>query len=325
MRILTGFILAFALALGNAGAATKPPSKPKAASALGFQKSEQVLKWINGYRETPEPDRLPDAVKAMGDLGLLREIDSAGVYIGFIAGVLGSNPDKAEKLIGKMFPMPPEDQVILIKAIAFSGLDNWKDVLGKFVERMPARLVLIRKYMYGGGKTLAELPLDDSSFVLDAHWGYFFATGSSAPVRRILEAVAWSNDKNNLEHLTIGSMAKWTLATNATRDKELLDLLKAEMNTQPPAVTKPLREVIDAAETFETSRIRKQALASIDELKAKGPQDNRDVNWWGQAGQTALAVGCVAANALGQVQVGIPCVIGGALSSAALKLFTTPQ
>ncbi len=62
-----------------------------------------------------------------------------------------------------------------------------------------------------------------------------------------------------------------------------------------------------------------EALASIDELKAKGPESTRNFNWWGQAGQTVFALGCVAAGALGQVQVGIPCVVGGALSNAALK------
>ena len=35
-----------------------------------------------------------------------------------------------------------------------------------------------------------------------------------------------------------------------------------------------------------------------------------------------LAVGCVAAGALGQEQVGLPCMIGGATASAALKVYT---
>jgi hypothetical protein len=85
-----------------------------------------------------------------------------------------------------------------------------------------------------------------------------------------------------------------------------------------------LREVILAAETFETAKIRRDAVASIDELKAKGPESKRNFSWWGQAGQTALALGCVAASAMGQVQLGIPCVVGGAVSSAALK-YLAPQ
>jgi hypothetical protein len=324
MRKSIGWLLAALLFLWPLAASAKPDRKSKPAPAPAFAKGEDILKWINEYRSAPDPARLPQAVKAMGDLGLLREIDNAGVYIGFTAGVIGSNPDQAQSLITKMFPMPPEDQVALIKAIAFSGLENWKELLSSISERMPARTVLVRKYLYGDGKTLDALPLDEGSFVLDCHWGYYFATGSAKPVRRILEALAWSTNKDDVEKLTMGSMAKWTLASNASRDRDLLDIMKAELNTQPKAVTGPLREVIEAAETYETSRIRKEALAAIDELKLKGPQKNRDYAWWGQAGQTALALGCVAASALGQVQIGIPCVIGGAVSSAALK-FLTPQ
>lgn len=320
MQLLVGLLLAAVFALSPASAKDKAKRPPE----LEFKKSEQVLKWINDYRRAPDPEQLPNVVRAMGNLGLFRELDTSGVYIGFIAGVIGSNPDKAERLISRIFPMPPEDQVVLIRAIAYSGLPNWKILLEKFVERMPARMVLIRKYLYGDGQTLADLPIDPN--VLDTLWGYYFATGAPPPVQRIVGALALSEDKNDVEKLTIGSMAKWTLATNASRDKELLDILSEEMNRQPAEVRKPLREVIEAAETFETSKIRKDAVAAIDELKTKGSLNSRNFSWWGQAGQTVLALGCVAAGAMGQVALGIPCVVGGALSTAALKyLAPAPQ
>jgi hypothetical protein len=47
--------------------------------------------------------------------------------------------------------------------------------------------------------------------------------------------------------------------------------------------------------------------------------------WWGQAGQTALALGCIVAGAMGHVEVGVPCIIGGAASSAALKYMVPGQ
>lgn len=291
-----------------------------------FARAEAVLKWINGYRSEPAPDKLPAAVKAMGEFGLLRDLDQAGLQVGFIAGVLGTNPDKAPRLVAQMFPMPPEDQVILIKAIAFSGLPNWKQLLSAFSERMPARQVLIDKYLFGDGKTLFELPLDEGSFVLDSHWGYYFGSGSEPAVGRIVSALAWMKEGDSVDKLTIAAMAKWTLASNATRDKDLLDALKGQMNVQESEVARTnLREVILAAETFETGKIRRDAVAAIDELKAKGPQSARNYSWWGQAGQTVLALGCVAASAMGQVQLGIPCVVGGAVSTAALKyLAPTP-
>jgi hypothetical protein len=80
-----------------------------------------------------------------------------------------------------------------------------------------------------------------------------------------------------------------------------------------------LREVIDAAETFEFGKVRRDAMASIEQLKTRGPASARNTLWWGQAGQTALALGCIVAGALGHVEVGVPCIVGGAVSSAALK------
>ncbi|KUO63959.1 MAG: hypothetical protein APF80_16215 [Alphaproteobacteria bacterium BRH_c36] len=283
-----------------------------------FVKEDDVLRFINDYRENKTPAQVPGLVKAMVRLGALSDPEKAGVYTGFIAGVIGENQLKAPELIAEMFPMPPVQQVVLIKAIAFSGLPDWKELLEQFVERMPARKVLIGKYLYGDGKTLGELSMDDP-FVIDAHWGNYFATGAWEPGIRIISALAWAEDQNDIEKLTIGSMAKWTLASNAARDKNLLDLAKVQMNHQDETVRRQLREVIEAAELYEIGRLREDALKRIDALRAGGPQNARDWSKWGNYGTTALALGCVVASVLGQVQFGIPCVVGGALSTAAVN------
>lgn len=312
--------VAVALVLLPAGADAKKKSRPPAP----FTKTEQLLAWINDYRNKPEPERLPNAFKGMREMGQFKDIEQAGIYVGFLAGVIGSNPDTAEKLITDMFPMPPPDQVVVVKAIAYSGLADWKELLGKFVERMPARKVIIERYLYGKLPTLRDLPLD-SPIGVDANWGYYFATGSSEPIQRLVRTLAWSKEKNNVEKLTIGSMVKWTLATNSSRDHDLLGYLKTSLPHQPDNVAVPLREVIEGAETFELATIRKDALASIEELKTKGPESARNFSWWGQAGQTVFALGCVAAGVMGQVYMGVPCVVGGAMSNVALKYLTPPS
>ncbi len=317
MRLI-GLVLAFLLLVG-------PRSAESAAPKGAFKSQQDVLKWISGYKAKPDPMRLPDAVRAMSAFGVFRDLDQAGVYIGFMAGVLGANSAKAEALVTGMFPIPPEDQVAIIRAIAYSGIPEWKDLLGKFVERMPARKVLIQHHLFGKAATLQTLPLHESPAALDTLWGFYFATGSPEPVRRIVSVLSWSKDANDVEKLTLGSMAKWTLATNAQKDKELLDHLKNEMNRQPKEILRELREVIAAAETFETSKLRKDAVASIEELRRKGPQSARTTTYWGQAGQTALALGCVVAGALGHAEIAVPCVVGGAVSSAALRLLTPQQ
>ena len=287
-----------------------------------FASTEHILRWINGYRNKPNPSKLPAAVKAMSELNVFRDMDTAGIYVGFMAGVLQTNPKRAEELVTKMFPMPPEDQVAIVRAIAYSELPDWKDLMLKFVERMPARKGLIDRFVYGKQPTIGHVALDSGTAPLDTLWGLYFATGSFEPVSRIVSVLAWAKDQNNVERLTIGSMAKLSLATNASRDKELLDMLKGSMNSEGTETRAVLQEVIDAAETFEFGRVRKDAMAAIEQLKMKGPASARNFSWWGTAGQTALALGCIVAGAMGHVEVGIPCVVGGAVSGAALKYLT---
>ena len=291
-----------------------------------FSSHEQILQWINDYRLEPQPKKLPAAVKAMSRLGLFRDQDAAGVYVGFMAGVLGSNPGMAEKLITCMFPMPPEDQAAIIKAIAYSGLPNWKTLLIAFSERMPARKVMIDSYLRDKAPVLHNLPLDSGPAPIDTLWGYYFATGSLEPVYRIVQALKWAGDKSDLNRLTVGSVAKWTLADNASRDKELLDFLREQrhLRNHPESVRKALAEIVEAAETFETNKIRKDAVAAIEEVKRTGPQVNNPwakVAYWGS---TAVAVGCVVASALGAAAIGVPCILTGAASSAAVKLLNGP-
>jgi hypothetical protein len=90
-------------------------------------------------------------------------------------------------------------------------------------------------------------------------------------------------------------------------------MFKREVPRQSADVQPLLKEVIEASETMELAHIRQAALAAIEDLKRKGPGDKRDMSTWGQVGQGVLAAGCVAAAATGQVEFGLPCVVGGAL------------
>lgn len=296
--------------------AARPKAAPK---AQPFTSAEHILRFIDGYRARPEPERLPEVVKAASSLGLFRDMEGAGVHVGFMAGVIAANPDKAEKLITAMFPIPPEDQVAIIRAIAYSGLPDWKALLGKFVERMPARSVLIERHLADKLPTLQNAPMEKGPVVLDANWGFYFATSSPEPVDRIIATLAWAKEENDIEKLTVAGMAKWTLANNASRDTDLLRHMKEQAAIRGKLVATTLKDIIEAVETSETARIRKEAVAGIDELRAKGPAKNRNLSWWAQAGTTLIAAGCIVAGATGHVEFGIPCVIGGPLSTAAAK------
>lgn len=318
LRAIAALVVAMVLSIAPLSTSdAKPKPKPEL-----FASPEAIQHWIKGYRAAPAPHLLPAAVKAMSRLGQFREIDSAGIYLGFAAGVIGANPKLADKLLGEMFPLPPEDQVVIVRAIAWSGLPEWKALLGRLVERMPARRVLIERHLYGKLPGLMELAVDENPAGIDALWGYYYGSGAPEPVQRLVSLLAWSTDDKDVDKLTAGSMVKLTLAVNATRDMELMAILRREAIHQTKATAKPFAEVIEAAETYETAKIRKVALASIADVKQKGSSTKRNVSFWGQVGTTTLALGCVAASVMGQVQLGLPCIVGGATATAALKVFT---
>lgn len=310
--------------------------------------TDAVLQWISGYRAKPDVDGVPKAVLALSRLGAFNDPERSGVYVGFIAGVLASNPDDAERLIGKMTAMRERDRWILVRAVAYSGLPGWKPMLRRLAARMQRYDAMSEKYIAGKSATLAQftvppspstlerlrdrlqiekapskVALEPSPDVLDLLWGYYFATASYGPVMHIVALLPWSRDHDDVERLSIGQMAKYTLARNASHDEVLLGMLKASIKArhQPEATVAALKEIVEAAETVDTAKIHKDALAAVEELKQKGPAYKRNVSWWGYIGQTAIAGGCIAAAATGQIELGIPCVVGGAASAAALNFW----
>ena len=317
-----------------------------------------VQRWIYNYRAKPDYAHVPAAVRVLFHAQTFKEPENAGIYLGFIAGAIGSNPSKAEQLVTSMFPVAPEDEWVIVRAIAYSGLSDWRYLLRKVAPRMPGRKVMIDSYLAGKLPTLAEIPLEETKpgmfdkirgvftknpfakddkklkmiqtfagnqDLLDTLWGYYFATGSHVPVLRIIQMLPWSKSRDTVDKLSIGSMARYTLASYAVRDTGLREFLRSELATQPEPIKVPLGEVVEAADTVQLTAVRKDALAAVEELKLKGSDARRNLDFWGQVGVGAVALGCVSAAALGQVAIGIPCVIGGSASQGLLSFWEKQQ
>src|ERR1700744_4188502 len=118
-----------------------------------------VQQWIYNYRAKPDYGHIPAAVRVLFHAQTFKEPENAGIYLGFIAGAIGSNPAKAEQLVGSFFPVPPEDEWVVVRAIAFSGLPEWRNLMRHVASRMPGRQVMIDDYLAGKLPTLANIPL----------------------------------------------------------------------------------------------------------------------------------------------------------------------
>jgi hypothetical protein len=317
-----------------------------------------VQQWIYNYRAKPDYAHVPAAVRVLFHSQTFREPENAGIYLGFIAGAIASNPAKAEQLVDSFFPVPPEDEWVIVRAIAYSCLPEWRTLLRKVAPQMPGRKVMIDDYLNGTLPILTEIRLEEdkpgmmdrlrgaftrnpfakeekkldtaityagNQDLLDTLWGYYFATGSHVPIMRIVQMLPWSKSRDTVDKLTVGSMARYTLASYAVRDAELREFLRSELPRQPDPIKVPLAEVIQAADTVQLGAVRKDALAAVEELKTKGSDSRRNLDLWGQVGVGAIALGCVSAAALGAVAVGIPCVIGGSASQGLLSFWEKQQ
>src|ERR1700744_59130 len=200
-----------------------------------------VQQWIYNYRAKPDYAHVPAAVRVLFHAQTFKEPENSGIYLGFIAGAIGSNPTKAEQLVDSFFPVPPEDEWVIVRAIAFSGLPDWRNLLRHVAPRMPGRQVMIDDYLSSKLPTLANIPLEDSQpgmfdkmrvafthnpfakdekkvnmrvtfansqDLLDTLWGYYFATGSRLPIERIISMLPWSKSRDTVAKLTIRSQAR---------------------------------------------------------------------------------------------------------------------
>lgn len=334
----------------TAAAMAAAPASGASVRPMDFASTDAVLRWINAYRTKPDINQVPNAIRALGRFDAFRETENSAVYVGFLAGIIGANPRRADDLIERMYDIKVEDHWVLVRAIAYSGVPGWKAMLRRHADRMPTRAHMIEQYENNKLPTLSDIvyekspgafekigqsvghlfasktsgpaKLDPNGETLDTLWGYYFATAEFGPIDRIIRLLPWTKDKSSTDKLTVGSMAKYTLAQNAQHDPALLAMLKREAANEPDDVKPIVLEIVEAVETMQIARIRKEALAAIDDLKRKGPGNSRDLSTWGQVGQGALALGCIAAAVTGQVEIGVPCVVGGALSGAALNYWT---
>src|SRR6202171_1816989 len=110
------------LLIPPAGASTTPEIDPRA--SLGV-----VQQWIYNYRAKPDYAHVPPAVRVLFHAQSFKETENSRIYLGLIAGAIGSNPAKAEQLVTSFFPVAPEDEWVIVRAIAYSGLPDWRNLL----------------------------------------------------------------------------------------------------------------------------------------------------------------------------------------------------
>src|SRR6201747_2582767 len=97
------FAVALFFLMPSADATVSPEIDPRTSLSV-------VQQWIYNYRAKPDYAHVPAAVRVLFHAQSFKEPENSGIYLGFIAGAIGSNPARAEQLVTSFFPVAPEDE-----------------------------------------------------------------------------------------------------------------------------------------------------------------------------------------------------------------------
>lgn len=158
----------------------EPPKRPAEEDKTPNPEDASPQKdWMEGYYLDPQPNRLPEEVKDWSEQGLLQREGTRDVLIGFLSQVLRQNRPKIKEWDNQLAGLPPDDRRIWRTGVWYSRTTEGDEIIKEALGGKLTNEDLAPK--------LLELPLDRPT-TLDMLWGYFFATGSESPVRRLVEA-----------------------------------------------------------------------------------------------------------------------------------------
>lgn len=218
-----------------------------AMAGTAFQSDRDFSPWLTFYYENPDPNRVPDAIRYMSKSGILDKDSAIPPISGFLSGVFRNNPDKVASWLSQLNSLKEQHLGVVVLGVWYAALPDSQKIVYGLLKKHP-KLKPHFEFLYQGTPMIVEqIPLEQGSWVLDALWGKFMATGDSAPVERIISTLPWIDVKGDVNRLVIGGSAGWSLTSNAVQHKRVLELCEAAEKTQTAEVAAKLREVIKNA------------------------------------------------------------------------------
>ena len=209
-----------------------------------LQTEAGLHQWMTYYYLKPDPGNFVPAVNYMASSGLLENENALAPLFGFVAGVVRSNPSKLTTWIKELGPLNDAQLGAVVLGVWYANLPQSQKLVYSLLEQRPGLKEKQGFLLQGSPMPITKIPLEEGSWVLDANWGTFMATGEREPVLRIISTLPWLEVKGDVNRLLIGGAARWSLTSNAVQHKKVLDICESEIPKQPKEVAEKLREVV---------------------------------------------------------------------------------
>lgn len=202
-------------------------------AADGEASDAKQYQWVTYYYLQPNPTLALDQLEPMNEEyqrvkgASLAEASERGGLRSFYAEVFKSSPE-AVALIEKRLPELPVDVRVFVNE-ALRRCDT-------------SECARVRGTPY----TFTPEPLSVSA--LDDHWAAFIATGDTAHVAAVIEALPLMEVRGDIDRLMIGGAARWSLGSNAYQHSRVLQFCKESLRSADEPTKKLLTELIQQAE-----------------------------------------------------------------------------
>ncbi len=229
-----------------------------ASSETEFKSQEEFGKWLTYYYLKPEPENIVQAVRYMSESGFLENGKTYPPIFGFLAGVFKNNPSKVGSWVNDLSSLKDSSYGVVVLGVWYANISDSKERVYAILENRPALKEQFGYLYKGPPMEIRQIPLEQGSWVLDALWGNFMATGNTEPVARIMEALPWLDVKGETNKLLVAGAARWSLTSNAEQHEKVMVICESEIEEQPPAVKEKLKAIIAEAKKGSNKPIKPQ-------------------------------------------------------------------
>jgi hypothetical protein len=224
-------------------------SYPCLAQSSAEKQGFNLDQWFTHYYQHPQPNLTVEAILAMSTQGHFDKETAQSPLAAFFSQLFAQNPQSIQTWFSKLDKLPDHHKKVLWVALWHSATPQATEQLkldaGKASGQAKANL---QKLIATTPPSIATLEITSPS-VLDMFWASFMATGDERYVLRIISALSWVNERENLPRLMIGGAARWSLTSNCIQHQKVLEICKAQVSKQDSETVSILKELIKQAET----------------------------------------------------------------------------
>jgi len=190
--------------------------------------------FMGRYYLNPQPDLIGDAIGAVETTHVLQLLTATGPVTAFFSEVFLVNP---------------------------SRIAEWEQIIDRQPETTRQTLRRALSWSRSGGVSRMEEVSPENN---DLYWGAFFASGNPVYVKKLLQRVPLSDEREDFRTWATGATAKWSLASNAQQHPRVRAILEGERQ----GAGSRMREIIEDLLTGDPERFKKEMTETYAKQKA---------------------------------------------------------